>query len=73
MADDRLREAVQTVAKDAIHLLVRRGLEDAWEDYPEVGQHDWERIEKQIAQWVSAPDSEALTAAMEYLEGRAEK
>lgn len=76
MADDRLNVAVETVARRAIsNALSEYGRAPEWEDYPEIGEHDWILVDEEIDRRRQRQDvtAEEFAAAYEYLEGRAEK
>jgi hypothetical protein len=75
MADDRLAVAVDIVAKRVIHTLLHTAeAEDQWENYPQVGLHDWQEVEARIARLADEinPDDETFKAAYEFLDARAD-
>lgn len=78
MADDRLVVAVDEVAKRVAHDLLRgailRGeVEDMWERYDEVGEHDWQAVEGRVLRLATEvnPSNETIEAAYEFLSERA--
>lgn len=73
MADDRLDVAVDVVARDLIAKVVREYGGDQWDSYPEIGEHDWERIDKRALELAAQVDGEQYLAAYEFLESRANK
>lgn len=75
MVDDRLAVALDIVAERvAAHLADPELLGDLWGDeYPEIGEHDWDRICERVRGLIPAgPSADAYAAAYEYLESRAE-
>jgi hemoglobin-like flavoprotein len=69
MADDRVKAAIDVVARHAIHEAVG---EVDWEDYPKVGERDWGSVEARIAAMLGErPTWDAYEAAYEFLAGRA--
>lgn len=60
-------KAIEIVARQAL----AEAVEDlAWEDYPEIGEHDWERVLDAAADLAQYPVG--YLAAYELLEARAE-
>lgn len=75
MADDRLVEAIDIVARRAIWSLIDNELGDLWGDeYADIGEHDWVRVEERIEAITDLlrPDPTEFEAAYEFLEARAE-
>lgn len=72
MADDRVREAVDVVARHVIRDVMERA-DDEWESYPEIGEYDWMEVEERIKEIVHtlAPPTDTYKAAYEFLESRA--
>lgn len=77
MVDDRLAVAVAVdiVAHRVLdHLVDADVVGDLWGDeYPEIGEHDWDRVCKRVRALIpSGPAAEEFAAAYEHLESRAE-
>jgi len=75
MADDRVNEATDIIARRAVASLIDQELGDLWGDeYPEIGEHDWTRIEERIEAIADMlrPDPTEYEAAYEYFEARAD-
>ena len=64
MADNRVTEAVDVVARWALSL--------SWEDFPEIGEHDWDAIAARAAAIVDCPSVDEYEAAYEFLAARAD-
>lgn len=64
-------QAIDIVARHC----ARYALEDAgaqeWENYPELGERDWERVSERLNQLVAVPTVDEYTAAYKHLEERA--
>lgn len=45
---------------------------EQWENYPEVGQFDWERVENRVGQLTQYPDENDYKAAYAFLVARAD-
>lgn len=65
--------AVRQIARWAIANVITV-VPPEWEDYPEIGEHDWERVEAEIDRVVTmlAGQEEKFKAAYEFLSGRAD-
>lgn len=69
----RLDNAIQVVSRRvACNLLNEDALQDAWDSYAEVGQYDWELIEKAAIARIRElnPSDEVYEAAYDYLTSR---
>lgn len=68
-----LRQAVTIIAKAQIATGAEWELGEAWEMWPEVGEHDWERIQAEARRLIEKlrPPRQAIEAAEMYLEARA--
>jgi hypothetical protein len=73
--DERLTEAVDTIARAAAfraldHALAAERIE--WADYPEVGEFDWEVIQKRVEAIAKSllPTPAQVDAAYEFLSAR---
>jgi hypothetical protein len=77
LADDKVAEAVDVVARDVIWTTLYSSLDhnDTWGEYPEIGEHDWEAVEKRLWQIIDnlKPERGLFDAAYEFLEGRANR
>lgn len=78
MADDRVKEAVDIVARNVIHNLMLHSdlLDELWGDeYPEVGENDWDRVKARVTEIVGplyAYSEETYRAAYDFLDARAD-
>jgi hypothetical protein len=59
-----------TVALDIVHQGVQR---IAWDDYPDIGEHDFTRILAVAEDYAGPPLPAALDEALNYFKERAEK
>ncbi len=78
MADNRLAEAVDAMAKHVIRNVVHDSMEagELWADYPEMGEDDWIRVVERAGELTDLlyPDSpDTVAAAYDYLTERAEQ
>jgi len=73
MADDRVREAIDIVARELIYLAIE-GQYVTWEDFPELGECDWVSVAAKAEEIVgrSRPSNAEYEAAYAYLEQRAD-
>ncbi|HTF53643.1 MAG TPA: hypothetical protein VK735_39875 [Pseudonocardia sp.] len=68
MADNRLDEAIDTVARNAL----ARAAEDVeWGMYDEIGENDWEAVKERMAEIAKGPETDVYWAAYDYLKNRA--
>lgn len=72
--NERLDRAVDLVAHHVIASLVAAadGAAEEWENYPDIGEYDWQRIVDRVA-WLLdelRPDDRAYLAAYEFLQRR---
>lgn len=69
-------QAIDVIARRVVHLLLTApvgGSEDIalWEDYPEIGEHDWDRvIDRAKVLAPPNPDADEYTAAYAHLSAR---
>ena len=64
-------DAVTVIARHFIHGAIEHELDNGWELYPEIGQHDWESVEARVKTIVKdAPTQEQFRIAYEHLESR---
>lgn len=61
-------EAVEVIAR---HILAQAAAEADWEDYPEIGQHDWDAIVRKVDQL--APIPARFGEALRILANRADQ
>ena len=74
MADDRVKVAIETIARDVLAKGTRGGwLDDEWENYPEIGEHDWKAVVETAQRIAGQVDPEQYAAAYEFLAERAEE
>lgn len=75
MADNRLAEAIDVIAKQAIKAATddSPGYTVSWENYPEIGENDWARVVERVDEITAliAPDQPEFEAAYDYLMDRA--
>lgn len=62
--------AIDVVARHAIAAIV---LQISWEDYPEIGEHDWDRLIEHLDAIAPFPEEELFETALLHLGERAEK
>ncbi|GAA3730342.1 hypothetical protein GCM10022239_03670 [Leifsonia bigeumensis] len=65
-------DAIAVIAR---HVLAHRRDRDwlyGWDFYPEIGEHDWARVEAVLSAASPYPSNAEFEAAYEYLSGRAE-
>lgn len=66
-------QAIKIVAQDAIHrALTEYGTRVEWENYPEIGEDDWESVLVWIELFSTPPSADDFTAAYALLEARAD-
>ena len=64
--------AITTVAEQAIHEATRDGGRvPEWEDYPEIGENDWQAVLDRVDRMTWAPDQAKYDAAYALLAARA--
>lgn len=66
----RPRKAIRIVARHAIANAAAIDID--WEDYPELGERDWEAVEAEINRLTPTPDLDRFDKAYELLAARAE-
>lgn len=76
MADDKHASAIDAIARHLACCSIDDALEDGkWENYPEIGESDWEAVEKRAKaisdRLLPLPDEQI--AAYDYLKGLAEQ
>lgn len=64
--EEQVNEAIEIVAQHAIAAAVSSGTVD-WEDYPELGEHDWERVLTRMEMNADYPDPDEFDAAYKLL------
>jgi hypothetical protein len=68
-------EAIDTVARHYISHIIRTAMDaeySGWEDYPEIGQHDWTRVVERAEAYVPAESTkDSYDEAYELLADRA--
>lgn len=73
--DDQTREAISTVAhRVAARILATYEADVEWENYPDIGEGDWQRVVQQLS-WLAGfvdRSDEEFDAAYEHLAKRAE-
>lgn len=74
MADNRLAEAIDVIAKQAIKSASANFQPVEWENYPEIGEQDWVRVVERVGEIAAliAPDQSEFEAAYDYLKERAD-
>lgn len=51
---------------------ILRDAEPLWEDYPDIGEHDWERVVERATSYVEAPNGAVLAKARAELRARSD-
>lgn len=65
--------AVDVLARRVIVQLVEWGLGEAWEDWaPDIGEHDWIRVQSRVEALLDDPEAHEYEAAYKFLAARAE-
>jgi len=67
------KQAITTIAKQAIYLATRGeddGVDVAWENYPEIGDNDWQAVLEEVDRLAPPPDG--FAAAYALIEARAD-
>lgn len=72
MTDDKFANAVDVIAKNLLTSCAAVCEKD-WEDYPDLGENDWEQVRNRVRDLVDllAPSPPEYEAAYEYLAERA--
>lgn len=65
--------AIEAVAAHVIATSVQRDLGERWEDYPEIGEHDWERVAEQVEEMLPRVSPTRFREAYARLEARADQ
>ena len=72
-ATARVRAAITVVAREAIHHASSpHGGPIEWEDWPDIGEDDWNAILTEAARLAASPDPDEFAAAYELLKMRAD-
>lgn len=67
-----VRDAIDVVARWALADLVARA-DNLWSDYyPDIGEHDWERVDARMRDLAERPDQEVYDKAYALLAARCE-
>lgn len=73
--DDETVQAIETVARRVLFVLVDTEYygADVWEDFPEIGEHDWDRVVDQARALVGGlnPSGSLYADAYAHLKSRA--
>jgi len=72
VADDRLAQAIDIVARHALARAAIEVIEDGWGFYDEVGEQDWHAIAERVEELAPFPDLATYEAAYGFLTERAE-
>lgn len=65
-------EAIEIIARHAVARSVESLAEEGWDFYPEIGEHDWERIVAKAQELRPWPEAAEFKEAYKLLEARAE-
>lgn len=65
--------AFKIIAQDVISSAMRRFEEDSWENYPDIGEEDWDAIIAMALNMTDPPTSGEYESAYDFLEARAQK
>lgn len=65
----RSKKAIRIIARHAISNAA--GMDIDWEDYPELGERDWEAVKAEINRLTPIPDLDRFDKAYEALSARA--
>lgn len=73
MATNPTELAIRDVARHAIAAAVSRNPPE-WEDYPDIGEHDWAEVEREVQRRVAQIEvqHEKYECAYRHLAGRAD-
>lgn len=71
MADNRLDEAIDIVARHVIARAAEDFTADGWEIYDEIGDDDWHAVVDRVDALSEWPDQAQYEAAYDFLAGRA--
>lgn len=73
MTGDPTDNAVDVIARHCLSVLALSAKpDDAWEDYPDIGEHDWARVILRMASLAPIPEIEEYRQAYDHLRLRAE-
>ena len=64
--------AIKAVARELVALAVERYARDGWEDFPEIGENDWDRVVEKAQKLAPWPRPTDFIEAYGVLEARAE-
>lgn len=72
MNENEVQAAIETIARDLAHrrMLDSEAVSDFWEDYPEIGEHDWTEVARAAMGIVPAVPRAEYVAAMKILMDR---
>jgi len=70
-----LDDAIETVARRLVASTAEHHAGEEWENHPDIGQHDWERIESRASMITSELDvpQDKYERAYQFLADRAER
>ena len=66
------QEAIDIVATHVIATAAEGVSEDGWCNYPEIGEDDWNAVDKRVAELAPYPRDETYNEAYVLLQGRAD-
>lgn len=70
--DAEVEAAIDTVARQVIARLVDWHIGDEWEHFPDIGEHDWQRVQTRCLALADFGDPDEYAAAYALLDSRAE-
>jgi hypothetical protein len=66
-------QAIDVIAREALSRFAAEAMpRDEWENFPEIGEHDWEKVAERVQQLAPSVPRDDYLAAYALLEGRAE-
>jgi hypothetical protein len=69
VSDATTEQAIRTVAAQAAAFAVRHQID--WDEYPDIGEHDWARVLTELDRSTPYPPTEDYAAAYAHLMARA--
>lgn len=70
VADNRVEEAINVIARVILGKAVADARDDGWQDYPELGEYDWDRVVERAKEIAADPSFDEFEAAYDFLTNR---